>query len=325
MCQARHASTDYTVRVFSVIICALRGKTSMHRIKAWIRAFFGFSRGETNAFLLLLPLMIALLFSEPLYRLWRIRQPTDFSKDERIADSLIASLRWNTTDSIATAKKIPVVINFFSFDPNTASESDFIQLGLPSSTAKRIVRYREKGGTFKKKEALLKMYGLDTAWFEQAKPWITIAQTKNPSPTFPAEKRKTVAQIIDINTADSIQLLNVYGIGPALSKRIRTFRDKLGGFVSLDQVQEVFGLDSTVVTEIKKKFVVTEGFRPVQINLNEVTLEQLKHPYIKRKEAQAILSFRLQHGSFQSIDQLNEIKILTPQWIEKARPYLSLE
>ena len=150
----------------------------MHRIKEWIRAFFGFSRGETNAFLILLPLMIALLFSEPLYRLWRIRQPPDFSKDERIVDSLIASLRWNTTDSVATVKKIPVVINFFSFDPNTASESEFIQLGLPSSTAKRIVRYREKGGTFKKKEALLKMYGLDTAWFEQAKPWITIAQTR---------------------------------------------------------------------------------------------------------------------------------------------------
>ena len=297
----------------------------MHRIKAWIRAFFGFSRTETNAFLILLPLMIVLLFSEPLYRWWRIRRPLDFSKDERIADSLIASLRWNTTDSMTVTKKIPVAINFFPFDPNTASESELIHLGLPSFTAKRIVRYREKGGTFKKKEALLKMYGLDTAWFEQAKPWITIAQTKNPASTFPTEKRNMVAQIIDINTADSIQLLNVYGIGPALSKRIRTFRDKLGGFVSMDQVQEVYGLDSAVVREIKKKFMVVGNFHPSKINLNTVTLEEFRHPYIKRKDAQAILSFRLQHGNFKSIDQLNEIKILTPQWIEKARPYLTLE
>ena len=296
----------------------------MHQIKVWIRAFFGFSRGETNAFIILLPLMIFLLFSEPLYRAWLSRRPPDFSRDQFKADSLMASLQWDLDTLAVTKKTLP--IHFFAFDPNTVSEPDLIRLGLSASMAHRIVRYREKGGVFRKKEALLKIYGLDSGWFEQAKLWINIPPIASDQ-LLPAQvsKRATDAQVIDINLADSLQLLNVYGIGPALSKRIRTFRDKLGGYVSIDQVQEVYGLDSTTVQKIKRKFMVTTDFRPVQIDLNTVTLEEFRHPYVKKNEAMAILAFRLQHGRFQSIDQLAEIKILSPKWIDKMKPYLKIE
>ncbi len=195
-------------------------------------------------------------------------------------------------------------------------------MGLSGFLTKRIIRYREKGGSFRKKEDVLKIYGMDSSWYDQAQGWMTFPPKKIPKPF---EKRVTNFRIEDINEADSLQLLRIYGIGPALSRRIRTFRDRLGGFISLNQLQEVYGLDTAVVREMKKKFVVRDEFLPRQIKLNTATLEDLiHHPYIKRREALAILSYRLQHGAFQAFEELLEINLLTPQWIDRVQPYLTL-
>ena len=297
----------------------------MHRFKAWVRAFFGFSRTETNAFLILLPLMLIILFSEPLYLQWRTRQQHDI--DEHGLDSLMARLQWDKDDSVITTIKAPAAINFKAFDPNTVTEAELVRMGLSPLLSNRITRYRQKGGTFRKKEDLLKIYGFDSAWFRQAKQWMTIQRKiEIIKPTYAKERRVVITALIDINATDSLQLLTIYGIGPVLSKRICTFRDRLGGFVSLDQVKEVYGLDSLVVGQINKKFMVMENFHPKKLNLNRATLAELiKHPYMKRSEAQAILSFRLQHGNFQSAEQLTEIKSLTSDWIKKIQPYLVIE
>ena len=297
----------------------------MRRIKAWIRAFFGFSRAETNAFIILLPLMFVVLFSEPLYRQWRTRKTPDFNSTG--LDSLMARLEWDDDDGTVLTKKVKPPIHITSFDPNTVAEKELIRMGLTPGIANRIIRYRQKGGIFRKQEDLLKIYGFDSAWFQQARKWIAIEQKNEVAgPIIRKEKRDAAIELIDINLADSVQLLTVYGIGPVLSKRIRTFRDRLGGFVTMDQVKEVYGLDSSVVSQIRRKFIVAENFLPGKINLNRATLdEMIKHPYMKRREAQAILSFRLQHGDVTSVDQLTEIKSLTENWIAKIRPYLVLE
>jgi competence protein ComEA len=302
------------------------------RIKAWVRGFFGFSRRETNAFLILLPLMVLVLFSEPAYRHWQSQYPPDHSKDQKAMDSLLATLAFVTTDSITEKKSVQAhrSVSFHSFDPNTLPEEQLINLGLSSFLSNRIVRYREKGGRFRKKEDLLKIYGMDSSWFEKAKPWIAIVDASPPiattrTPLNKEKEKKPIAYLpLDINLADTIQLMKVYGIGPALSKRICLFRDKLGGFISMDQLKEVYGLDTLVVKELNKKFFVAEDFIPQKIKLNTMTLE-VKHPYIRRKEAQAIVAYRLQHGNIQNIDQLLEIKVLTKEWIEKVRKYITVD
>jgi competence protein ComEA len=280
---------------------------------------------ETNAFLILLPLILIVLFSEPIYRHWRSTQPVDFSKDARELDSIIAQLQWDTPESLVTNKKLALARLFF-FDPNTVSQEEFIKLGLSATISSRIVHFREKGGRFRKKTDLQKIYGMDTAWFYQVKEWIRIPE-KAAKPTFMSltEKKHSLAERMDINKADSLQLVKVYGIGPALSRRIRTFRDKLGGFISMDQLNEVYGLDTAVVRQLRKRFFIEENFQPRKININTATRDELSHPYIRWKEAQAILSFRLQHGRFTSLSQLNEIKILTKEWTEKVSPYLTVD
>jgi competence protein ComEA len=296
----------------------------MHRVRIWIRGFFGFSRKETNAFLILLPLMVLILVSEPIYRKWKFRHE-DFSFfDQHYTDSVLASLTYTMKDSLTARPRMEKEIHFIAFDPNTISEKDLTALGMSPYVANRIARYRDKGGTFKKKEDLLRIYGMDSLWYKKASAWITLPEKKLQAKEWkPFEKKVVKLEIIDINAADSLQLVNVFGVGPALSKRIRNYREKLGGYVSMDQLREVYGLDSLALIEIKKKFFLSPEFVPSQLDLNHGTIEELKkHPYIKRREAQAIINYRNQHGDFGSVDDLLKVQIVNPDWLEKVRPYV---
>jgi DNA uptake protein ComE-like DNA-binding protein len=125
----------------------------------------------------------------------------------------------------------------------------------------------------------------------------------------------------DINLADTIRLQDVYGIGPALARRIVTFRDRLGGFVSMEQLREVYGLDSVVVKRVMRQFEVKAGFEPRKINFREATIEDLiLHPYISRRQAQAIIAYRSQHP-LESLEQLRALPMLDEKWFSKMQPY----
>src|SRR6185369_4304003 len=98
----------------------------MSRLRAWIRSFFGFSRTETNAFLILLPLLVVVIFSEPIYRSWFVQQPHDFNREKNALDSLIATWNWSQRDSSVT---INLERELFSFDPNIISKEELVDLG----------------------------------------------------------------------------------------------------------------------------------------------------------------------------------------------------
>jgi competence protein ComEA len=301
----------------------------MHRFKIWIRGFFGFSRKETNAFLILLPLMILILVSEPVYRTWKFSSEDNFMFDKKYTDSVIANLTFAKKDSFTSKTSIHKEIHFKQFDPNKISETEFIALGLSPFLSTRIVRYREKGGRIKKKEDLLKIYGMDSTWFAKASAWIVLPAATDKIATRsdkPVEKKVEHRDPFDINSADSLQLVNVFGIGPALSKRIRSYRDRLGGFISMDQVGEVYGLDTVVLKQVRKKFLVAPGFVPRKVNVNAETVDALiSHPYIKRKEAQALINYRRQHGDFKSADDLTQLHNISAAWLERIKPYLTFE
>ena len=131
----------------------------MNRLKALISSIFAFSRTETNAFLILLPLMVLIIFSEPAYRYWVIRQPQNFAKDSLRLDSLLSTWKWQTLD---TARSIHTIAPFH-FNPNKATNKDFLALGFSKAFAGRIINYRSKGGTFYQKSDLLKMYEIGRA------------------------------------------------------------------------------------------------------------------------------------------------------------------
>ncbi len=291
----------------------------MNRLRLFIRAFFGFSRMETNAFLLLIPLIFVILFSEPVYHAFiESRPPLDIDR----TDSLLA---WIDAQERLTNVVKSDTVPMHTFDPNSASEEELVALQLAKPLASRIARYREKGGRFYKKADVLKIFGMDTGWYRKASPWMMIATNKATDKQFAAKPKKPDKPREDINTADTLQLTEVYGIGPTLARRIVKFRGRLGGFITMQQLKEVYGLDSTVVKNIEKRFEVKEGFQPAQLAINEATLEDLlSHPYITRKQAQAIIAYRAQHGALDSLGQLREVKLVDEVWLRKMVRYLSL-
>jgi competence protein ComEA len=297
----------------------------MNRLKALIRSVFAFSRAETNGFLILLPLMVLIIFSEPAYRYWFVRQPQDFSKDSIQLDSLIATWKWE--EEVDSTKK---EIRLFSFNPNKASANDFSEIGFSPSLANRIVNYRNKGGKFLIKSDLLKMYGMDTALYKRVYSVIDLPETRvnknNPTKEQPIVKPKVINVKLDLNEADTAQLVKVYGIGKKLSERIIKYRNRLGGFVTIKQLKEVYGLDSATVKNISEKFIVAENYLPYQFNINSATEKELgSHPYLSFKLAKAIAAYRFQHGQFTSVDDLTKVQLLDENDFKRIKPYLTLK
>ncbi len=296
----------------------------MQRLRAWIRNFFGFSRTETNAFLILLPLMALLIFSEPTYRYWFVRQPQDFSKESKELDSLIAIWKWDERDSTInkTSEK-----KLFSFNPNRATKEELVELGFTNSLANRIINYRLKGGKFLVKKDLSKIYGMDSILFKNLFVFIDLPERiskEKGGKKFEAKEKPAFVKF-DLNMADTSQLIKVYGIGTKLSERIVTYRQKLGGFILPDQLREVYGLDSAVIQELLKKSYIEENFKPRLIDINKATEQELgTHPYVKYKLAKAITAYRFQHGAFQSINDLRKIALLDEPKFQKLKPYLSV-
>jgi len=295
----------------------------VRKLKLWVKGFFGFSRAETNAFLILIPLMLLLIFSEPVYRFWFVRQPNNYSKEKHQLDSIIASMEW-PNDSVSSGVEMKSH-ELFAFNPNLSTRDDFIRLGFQQAVANRIINYRAKGGRFIIKNDLGKIYGMDSIFFMKLHAYIQLPENiiKIKPTTKSHEREKPVITKFDLNTADTSQLIKIYGIGPKLAKRIVTYRSKLGGFILANQLKEIYGLDSTVVNNLLSKSFISEDFRPEQININTAPERELAaHPYIKYKLAKAIIAYRMQHGAFNSLDDLKKITIISDSDFQKIKPYM---
>ncbi|MBX2897666.1 MAG: helix-hairpin-helix domain-containing protein [Cyclobacteriaceae bacterium] len=298
----------------------------INRLRSWTRAFFGISTREANGLMILLPLLLTSVFIIPAYQQWQSKQPTDFSSHHRKLDSLLA--QWpQQTDSVIVSKKI----TRFTFNPNTASLSDFDSLGFPEVLAQRIQNYRAKNGKFKIKSDLLRIYGMDTTFYNSLEAFIQLPERTEPNNSY-QKTQPTVLEIkeplrerFDLNTADSAQLIKIYGIGAKLSTRIINYRNKLGGFISIDQLKEVYGLDSAVINRIQAKYNINPNYQPRKLMLNQASEKELSnHPYISYALAKAITTYRFQHGNFNSLEDVKKIALVDEALFNKIVPYLSL-
>ncbi len=130
---------------------------------------------------------------------------------------------------------------------------------------------------------------------------------------------------LDINQADSIIWCRLPGIGIKLASRIIHFRDKLGGFYSVDQLRETFGLPDSIFQKIRP-FLHTGTMELQKINLNSSKQETLQeHPYIRWKLARMIIQYREQHGGFKMVNELQQIAEMDPEKFRKLEPYLEVK
>jgi DNA uptake protein ComE-like DNA-binding protein len=139
-----------------------------------------------------------------------------------------------------------------------------------------------------------------------------------------ALKIKTVRSVLDVNKATALDFQKVHGIGPVYSKRIVKFRAILGGFVHMDQLQQVYGLDTIVVKALKASFSVqgTPVIRKISVN-NASVYELQILPFFTKELAEKIVSERAKNGLFNDFEKISNILGLPEDKIEIIKLYLN--
>ncbi|MEF2232506.1 MAG: helix-hairpin-helix domain-containing protein [Candidatus Cardinium sp.] len=131
--------------------------------------------------------------------------------------------------------------------------------------------------------------------------------------------------LININTATADQLQTIAGIRQPLAMRILRYRDKLGGFVSLDQYKEVYGLPHHLQVKLMQRTTIPAKYRPKKLSLNQATFKALVfHPYISAAMAKAIINYRKQQGKFTALAAIQRLPGYRSDWRDKIMPYLML-
>lgn len=257
---------------------------------------------------------------------------SDIEYDFENFDAIIA--RWESEEEEVIA---PNII-FFDFDPNTIKRNGLRQLGLSERQISTFLNYRKKGAYFKDANDLYSVYSLDSAFVEKAYPFVKI--TPRPDPIANSVKPKDVKSfdsikieypiredlsIIELNAADSVELLEINGIGPTFAKRILRYRNLLGGFHDKIQLIEVYGIDSLQFLRIKDQIKIDDGLL-FKMNINHSSFKELlRHPYFDYELVKALVNFRQNVREFQSLEELKNIEGMNDDLFQKIRPYLSID
>ena len=300
----------------------------MQGIITSLKSFFSFSKKELNGVFLLVALIIIVLASPWVFKRLAKVPSYDFENFKREAEYFKNASQLNLGDDV----KLNIAkIQYFNFDPNSISDREWAQLGLSDKQIKVLRNYVNKGGKFFKKEDLKRIYSIPESQYQLIEPYIRIAEIKTER-KFAREiafskaahpNLKSQFPVIEINAADSVTLLKIRGIGPSFASRIIRFRNRLGGFYKLDQLQEVYGIDSLKFSQIKDQIRVDADLIQ-KINVNTATFEQFKkQPYLSYKQINALIQYRRQHGNFKTIDDLKKIVVLNEEIIRKIEPYFA--
>jgi competence protein ComEA len=219
------------------------------------------------------------------------------------------------------------------FDPNSVSKDELIAFKIPGFVAANWEKYINSGGVFKKESDIKKIYGINQELYDQIAPWILIESTKelveNNSNSFKTIYSKS--GIIEkkirlgINTADSIALLEVNGIGPFYAGEIVKYRKKLGGYVNINQLTEIYKIDTPKLNKLKKQLYL-DTIEVRKISINTVGFKNLlSHPYSDFETTKYILNKRNKLGKYAALYQIRDNEHITDSLFFKILPYLSLD
>lgn len=217
----------------------------------------------------------------------------------------------------------------FAFDPNTADSTALLRLGLRPWQVRQIYHYRARGGCFSRPEDFARVRGLTVGQYERLRPYIHIgrefreAQELVERPVFNRDSlnrraKLSLGQTIELNTADTTLLMRVPHIGEFYSWQVVAYRDRLGGFISMDQLDEIDDFPQEA-----KRFFTLDTTKVKRMNLNRLSVREMsRHPYMNYYQAKAIQNFRRKNDGIDSLAQLRFVKGFTPEDFERLKPYI---
>lgn len=319
-------------------------------MKNTLRDFFTFNKRERNGVFILLSIIAALVLYLNISSNFISEEPVDFTKFDKEVKEFEASIEEKTEYS-NYSEKLSVreqrlngaekKSEKFDFNPNNLSEQNWKRLGLSEKQIKSIKKYESKGGKFKTKEDVKKMYCLSEEQYKTLEPFIQIsspaeiARTEEKSNSFFKEGKVETAiatnvpkverlNVVELNSADSASLTTIKGIGAFYAKNIIKHRNALGGFVFKEQLLEIWKFDQEKLSAIEKYIDIDES-KIKKVNINTCEAADLKSPYIKWTVANAIVNYRKNHGKYKTVDEIKKTDLVDEETYRKIVPYLVIE
>ena len=288
----------------------------IHRL---VRSYFSLTTRERRGAELLMAMILLFIGSILAQRFYHHSHQPEF---EPLLIEQLDLLEWkaDSANQVTDMKQQNTAVQskLFAFDPNTASMDQWKALGLSEKQSAAILRFVEKGGRFRKVEDLRRMYVIGQNDYNRLAPYVSI---KNVESSNASVIPKSNHLILELNSADTTALCKLKGIGAGRARMIVRYREKLGGFVRLSQLLEVYTIDSTLYADLLPQLILDPSLiRPILINT-----DSLNHPYLNQKIAKVVINYRKQHGPFQSIDDLRRVKAIDSPTLERLAPYLRFE
>lgn len=307
------------------------------KFRKLLEEYFVFTRSERRGMMVLCALMLVSVVV-------RI-----FAGTIQLEDPVDPALFFAGMEKLETVKVLEngSVKSLFTFDPNTITDSALSVLDIPDKVVSNLKKYRLKGGKFHKPEDIGKLYGMNDSIFQKILPYVSLepaarvageTATLRPDSVKHYSIRKSAPQferptatsrqdrtVFELNSADSTVLIRLPGIGPVLAGRIIRYRNLLGGFTSVDQLSEVYGMtQERWVGMAERVSVDTSLVKPVRINF--AGFQQLsRHPYIRRELAGRIIDWRSANGPVSELSAMMIAGILDSVQFRKLRPYLTCQ
>lgn len=286
-----------------------------------LRKTYGVSRSEANGMAMLIFISIAMLISTVTLRYMTFsNHPIERVEQEKL-DSLVAVIQH---------EQQPIQISDSQFindsiviDPNECTLEELIAIGINGRLAHRLIKYRGKGGRFKNKSDIRKIYGLNDSIYNLVESKIEIKAPKRVHVPKNSISNGSFTRF-DINKADTSLLIKIPGVGNKLASRIVKFRNSLGGYYSVTQLNDVYGLKGYALLKLLKAAFVSESCQVKMLNINILSESELRsHPYIDYHLAKNIIGYRSKHGTIEHVVDLLKDGIISDDKYQMLRPYLT--
>lgn len=303
------------------------------KLRQIILEYFTFTKNERIGLAVLLGLILIVFLANQFIFYFETPGTADHEKF-RLALAELEQKQDNRTEKLQG--------KLFNFNPNTIDATKLDSLLLPAGVKQNLLKYRNKGGSFYKVDQFRKIYGMNDSIFDAVKPYIQIEaspkrniktrqinnkvdpveEIDSVKPQKVVQPKKWDPQTLEINKATPDELIKLQGIGPVFSERIVKYRNLLGGFVSFEQLHEVYGLEPETIENILP-YLTLDTSLVTQLNINFIEAAQLvKHPYINWDLANALVDFRSKNGFIDEIHTLQNNTVLNESNIQRIFPYL---
>lgn len=297
------------------------------RLNKWkylFKAYFNYTFKEQRAIVVLMFIISCLQVTLIVLHWVPVNGKSRNEFSPQVVESNNKSNTTNSNSSEVKAKVNSPSLKLFSFNPNTNSISDWMKLGLSEKQGQAIIKYVSKGGSFKVKSDLKKMHVIKPTLLQQWWDHILLPEEmieKNEISNQYNIKQKDPLTKLNINTATIEDFDKLPLIGEGRAKAIISYRDKLGGFISIDQLLELKCIPDSVF-QVLQSHIFTDGKINRALNINA---DSLFHPYLPKSFAKMIVSYRQQHGNYQRIEDLRILPLYDDKIIRKIASYLTVK